>query len=203
MNGRRGHLEKCVNWMPITRFRVPPLSWHEVPEEVDQSLDLPPSPRVQIGATTLSFGGSSGTCLWMRWASPTATPQVKQERQTHKLELHRTEGSKQNDPQKVTVLGDSTVSVYLKPYWGRGVWASGWLNVQLRSWSHGSWVQAHVGLCIDSTEPAWDSPSLPPFLPTFTLFLSLKINKLKKKTLLRADTSMVITSTIKSFDTQP
>ena len=40
-------------------------------------------------------------------------------------------------------------------------------------------VKPHIGLCADTTKPAWDSLSLPS--PSLSLSLSLKINTLKKK----------------------
>ena len=47
-------------------------------------------------------------------------------------------------------------------------------------------IEPHVRLCTDSTKPAWDAPplsisALPPPLLSLSLFLLLKINKLKKK----------------------
>ena len=45
----------------------------------------------------------------------------------------------------------------------------------------------HIRLCADSTEPAWDSPSLSVPAPTCTLSVSLKISKWteKKKKLIK------------------
>ena len=47
----------------------------------------------------------------------------------------------------------------------RGTWVAQLVEhltrFQLRSWSHGHGIEPHVKLHIDSSEPAWDSLSLP------------------------------------------
>ena len=54
----------------------------------------------------------------------------------------------------------------------------------LRSWPQGRGIERRVGLCADTTEPAWDSLSLclcPSPELSFPLSLLKEINKLEKK----------------------
>lgn len=81
-----------------------------------QSLDLPSLSEYTLGQH--SFGGSSGTPVWMRCTWPTGKPQAKQERQTHKLALHRTEGSQQNNPWKLSARKQAQWDIHVKLYWG-------------------------------------------------------------------------------------
>ena len=67
----------------------------------------------------------------------------------------------------------------------RGTWVARWVKLPTLGFGSGHDLQVgefkpHLGLCIEREEPAWDSFPLS-LTHSCSLYLSLKINRLKKQ----------------------